>query len=75
MDDVTEGYDGFNERAVWDLKFAWLPKKCAETGETIWLEAAYRGTVAWGEFTADPAYEYRWIKKYVWLIEKIKGRI
>lgn len=75
MDDGDQGYDMFNKQAVWDLKFAWLPKKCFKTEETIWLEYAYCGTVAWGAFTAEPVYEYRWIKKDVWLIEKIKGRI
>lgn len=37
--------DAFSRFAVWEWKFAWLPKKCEITSKTIWLHYAYRGKV------------------------------
>ncbi len=75
MDDVTETYDPYHEDAIWQLKFAFLPKKCYLTGETIWFGYAYRGHRAYGGFHDEPEYDIRWVKKDEWLVEKIKGRI
>lgn len=64
----------FYERAHWYLKFSWLPRKCDRTGQTIWLERAYMGVqMITGPDT--PVFEYRWVKKNQWLLEKLKGNI
>lgn len=74
MGDDVQAYDPFYDRADWYYKFSWLPRKCDKTGETIWLERAYKG-IRMITGPGDPVFEYRWIKKHQWLIERLKGNI
>ena len=61
-------YNGrFVDKAHWELKFTWLPKKCDITGRRIWLEMAYKGTAIWTG-PGEPIVEVRWHEKLEHLI-------
>lgn len=70
----TQSYDPFYDRADWYLTFAWLPRTCDKTGERIWLEHAYRG-IRMITGPGEPVFEYRWIKKHEWLLQRLRGDI
>jgi hypothetical protein len=61
----------FEDRAGWQLKFAFFPKKCNLTGKTIWLETAYKGTASW-HGPGEPVYETRWHDKIEHLVWQLK---
>jgi len=58
----------------WKLAFAWLPHKCCITGDTIWLQYAYRGTRTISG-PGTPVVLYDWMSSTAYLILKIKGTI
>jgi hypothetical protein len=70
----AQSYDPFYDRADWYLAFAWLPHTCDKTGERIWLERAYRG-IRMITGPGEPVFEYRWIKKHEWLLQRLRGDI
>jgi len=70
----VSAYDPFYDRADWYLKFAWLPQTCDKTGQKIWLKQSYRG-IRMITGPGDPVFEYRWIDKHEWLLQKLKGNI
>ena len=56
----------------WQLKFALVPRRCAVSGQIIWLEHAYRGTrVVAGPGTA--VVEYFWINRSEFVIWRLKN--
>jgi hypothetical protein len=64
----------FFNRAYWALRFSWWPRRCAFSGERIWLTMAYKGTAIWTG-PGEPVYEYKWLTKTEFLIGVLKGKI
>lgn len=57
------------------FKFCFLPKKCAFTGRTLWLENAYRLTYH-SMMTLDGRVKYyKWCDKIEFIMERIKGNL
>lgn len=73
---MNSGYldDMFYRRAIWYLKFAWLPKTCDFSRKRIWFKRAYRGLVMYAG-TGEPVIEYRWIAKEQFLFARLQGKI
>ena len=71
--DSNFGANLFYSRCVgWELKFAWLPRRCERSKRLIWLELAYRGT-ACHQCDVTFFYEHRWhstIEHIVWELKK-----
>ena len=53
----------FYINANWELKFAFLPKRCVLTKKLIWLKYAYRGTAIWRSGDYDFVQEINWHDK------------
>ena len=68
----TQSYDHFYDRVIGtELTFAWLPKKCHQSGKLIWLKYGYRLTrIIIGP--GDTLFVYRWHDKNEHLIWKLK---
>ena len=66
-----EYFRRFENRTIWRLKFALLPKKCDLTGKTIWFKIAYKGTAVWTGPGA-PIQEDKWHGKLEHLVWQIK---
>ena len=62
----------FYLKAQWELKFAFLPKRCAITKRLIWLEYAYCGTALWRSGDWDFVREVYWHSKDEHLIWELK---
>lgn len=62
----------YNKCAGWELKFAFLPKRCDVTGRKIWLEYAYRGSAWFRVGDIDIQEEIRWHDKLEHIIWKLK---
>lgn len=73
MDDV-QSYDPFNDRAFWDLKFAWLPCRSHESNKIIWLKKAYLGSRSYSG-PGSSVVEYRWYTKEEFIMSRLKGTI
>jgi len=69
---IPDLIDPFYRKAFWELKFSWLPHKCALSNKLIWLEYAYRGVAGWSG-PGEPAYQYKWHSSTEHLIWKLKG--
>jgi len=79
-DDYDTGYRGypypfiqaFYKRASWNLKFAFIPRKCFYSGKRIWFKFAYKGIAFWrdGDYFSP---EVRWHDKdehLIWLLKR-----
>ena len=66
--------EDFKNRALWYVKFAWLPKRCWISRRWIWLEKAYHGTAMWTG-PGEPIFEYHWVNKDEYLVAKLKGTL
>lgn len=56
----------FNDRAIWEWKFAWFPNRCELSGKSIWLKYAYRGICRIGDYM-DPTYiRWRTKEQHIW---------
>lgn len=64
----------FKHRAVWYVKFAWWPSRCAISKERIWLKRAYKGTAMWTG-PGDPVFQYEWVSKEHYLFAKLRGTL
>jgi hypothetical protein len=64
----------FWNRARWDLKFAWWPRRCALSNKWLWLELAYRGAAVWYG-PGSNAVEVRWTDSQEYLIARLKGKV
>jgi hypothetical protein len=64
----------FYRRAVWYLKFSWLPRRCSLTHRRIWFCRAYKGTAMWTG-PGSPVFEHKWIAKEEFLFAKLLGKI
>jgi hypothetical protein len=62
----------FYNRAVWQLKFVWWPKRCSLSNRWIWpLSHAYKGTAIW-QGPGPDAVEVVWhddVEHLVWLLK------
>jgi hypothetical protein len=68
-------YDNiFYSKAMWYLKFTWVPQRCQLTNKLLWLCCAYKGTAVYTG-PGSPVYEYRWIDKSQFLLARLKGQI
>ena len=74
LDSLFGGQSSFYYRAGWQLKFAWLPHRCINSNRIIWLRFGYLGTAVWTG-PGTPVYEYNWLTKEEYLINKLKGLI
>ena len=63
--------ESFYYRATWQLKFLWLPRRCALSGKWVWLEFAYQGTAVWTG-PGSPVIEYKWHKSTEHIIWQLK---
>lgn len=54
------------------LRFSWLPTKCALSGKSIWFKNAYRHTAMYTG-PGDPVFEHRWYDQHEYVIAKLKG--
>ena len=63
--------DHFYNRAVWRLKFLWLPKRSAITGRRLWLRFVYEGIAMWTG-PGDPVFEFRYHETCEHLIWTLK---
>ena len=73
-DDGITMYDPFWDRAQWEHKFAFWPRRCSLSNRKIWMEKAYKGTrMITGP--GEPVFEYRWLTKDQFMIGKLKGII
>ena len=62
----------FYKKASWELKFAFLPKRCAITNKLIWLKYAYCGTALWRSGDYDFIREVNWHGKDEHIIWELK---
>ena len=63
--------NSFYERATWQLKFAWLPKRCVFSKKIIWLENAYCGVGIWTG-PGDDVIETHWSKDVEFIVWQLK---
>lgn len=71
LDSVT-GKDYFWERCDWQYKLVLWPRRCWITKQWIWLTRAHcavRTITGPGE----PIFEYRWVAKEQFIIQRLKG--
>jgi hypothetical protein len=75
MLDTNSYYDYFFWNwATWEYKFCLVPRKCAFSKKRIWFKSAYRAErIITGPGT--PIFEYRWVDKNEFLIQRLKGII
>jgi hypothetical protein len=59
LDSLFGGNQYFYFKAMWQLKFAWLPHRCIRSNQLIWLKYGYLGTAIWTG-PGTPVYEYNW---------------
>lgn len=64
----------FYQRAVWYLKFSWLPKRCCLSNRQLWLRFAYQGTAMYSG-PGSCVFEYKWIAKEQFLFARLQGKI
>jgi hypothetical protein len=71
---VNHNDEMFYQRAVWYLKFCWLPTRCALTNRLLWCTFAYQGTVMYSG-PGSCVFEHKWIGKKDFLFAKLAGKI
>lgn len=72
MSDEVQAYDTWLDRAQYEYKFSFWPRRCYKTNRLIWLETAMRGRAVWTG-PGDPVTEDRWYNSDEALIMMIKG--
>ena len=71
MLDHIETYDHWQDRAKFEYKFSFWPRRCYNTGRWLWLETVMRGRAIWngpGDYIVDD----RWYDSNEALIMMIK---
>jgi phage-related protein len=71
MQAIKELLTTFHDRAQWQLKFAWLPKRCLLSNKCIWLKFAYRGRAMYTG-PGDPVFEDHWHETTEHIIWQLK---
>lgn len=64
----------FVNRAIWYKEFVWWPRRCWISNRWIWLTQAYQGVAIWTG-PGTPMFEYHWVDRDQYLMEKIKGTL
>jgi hypothetical protein len=62
----------FLDRAMWERKFAWWPRRCMFGGRLMWLKYVHMGTAIWTG-PGDCIFEVRWSDpdEYImWLLRR-----
>jgi hypothetical protein len=59
----------FTPRWIFHREFAFLPHRCKDTGELIWLKQAYRAVFEeqWGHFDVE------WLTQDAYVMRKLRG--
>lgn len=59
----------FTPRWTFDKQFAFLPQRCKDTNELIWLKYGYCAVFerTWGEFDVE------WLTQDAYIMRKLKG--
>ena len=70
IDDV-QAYDTWLDRAQYEYKYCFWPRRCYNTGRWLWLETAVRGRAIWTG-PGEPAIDDRWFDSNEALIMMIK---
>ena len=65
-------YDGFNNRARFEYRYCFWPRRCHNTKQWLWLETAMRGRAVWTG-PGDHLIEDRWYHQHEALAMMIKG--
>lgn len=72
MGDEAQAYDSFNERARFEYKYSFKPRRCYNTGKFVWgLAVRGRWTYRAGDITFDN--EDRWYHRHEAIIMMLKG--
>lgn len=61
----------FYNKAMWYLKFAWIPCRCELSDKIIWFKTAYCGIACWTG-PNNLVIEKRWRTKSEHLLELLK---
>jgi hypothetical protein len=70
MDDV-QSYDPFDDRAVFEYKYSFIPRRCYTTGQWVWGVAMRGRRIIGGP--GDPVVEDRWYHRHEAIIKMLKG--
>jgi len=70
-DEMTQAYDPFDDRAVFEYKYSFIPRRCYTTGQWVW-GVAMRGLLIIGG-PGDPVVEDRWYHRHEAIIKMLKG--
>jgi hypothetical protein len=70
MDDV-QSYDPFDDRAVFEYKYSFIPRRCYTTGQWVW-GVAMRGR-RYIHGPGEPVVEERWYHRHEAIIKMLKG--
>ena len=75
LDSLMWSNEDFKRRCVgWKLCIPFWPQRCHFSKKLLWLERAYLG-VGMIAGPGEPVFEYRWIEKNEFLIQRIKGTV
>jgi hypothetical protein len=64
----------FYGRARWYLKTSWIPQRCDQSGQWLWLCKAYQGEATWTG-PGDPIIETRWLSRAEFTRFALTGQI
>ena len=70
-DYMDEMYDLFYDRATYDYKWSFWPRRCYTTGRLLFCTLALRGRAIWTG-PGEPAVEDRWYDRSEGLIMMLK---
>ena len=62
----------FRERAKWQVRYLWWPKRCSLSGQRLWFCRAYKGVAMWTG-PDEPVYETKYHGSAEHLIWLLKG--
>jgi hypothetical protein len=70
-DEMTQAYDPFDDRAVFEYKYSFIPRRCYTTGQWVWGVAMRGRRIIGGP--GDPVVEDRWYHHHEAIIKMLKG--
>jgi hypothetical protein len=70
-DEMTQAYDPFDDRAVFEYKYSFIPRRCYTTGQWVWGVAMRGRRIIGGP--GDPVVEDRWYHRHEAIIKMLKG--
>jgi len=75
LDNLMSSDENFKRRCIgWEYRIPLWPRRCYYSKKLLWLKKAYLG-VSMLTGPGEPIFEYRWIEKNEFLIQRIKGTI